>query len=205
MERRRICATELKAEDLRQKSLKVKYEANEVDEWRIFFDGEDVQLITAGYVPAKLLDIEGYPITKNGGYAVFSNKSREDFISWLRDPIKWEKFAISEAVAVGGPSVNQVVKCWNVMNGSALRVSKDDFIFLQEPSGLFNPDSDDCSGYWTVSSSKRNPKLGMVVKSGGYIDNSAFGELDYGVRPLISLPKDIGLQYDEEQRMWLLV
>ena len=206
---RKICAANLKAEDLEGKKFEVKYEANGVDQWQLFFDGEKLHLITANCVKRELLDMTGYHIKgRKGEYTVHHIYSdRDSLINWLKDLTKWSKFAsgISGAKAVGAPTVEQFCGCWNVMNQHQKISPNDGWIDLKRPGKLFFPHKKElCDGYWLVSTD--SSRVWYVDDNGNVYDDYVYD--DYGkrgVRPLVTPLSDIGLEYDEELEMWLIV
>lgn len=210
MEARKILATELKAEDLEGKELKMKYEANEVDQWQLYFDGEKLHLITADCVPTSLLDMEDYSVEKGmGDYTVRSFYSRGDLLEWMKNKTKWKKFAsgIPGATATGGPTVEQFCGCWNAMNKYQKIVLGEYCIKLKNPGKLFVPlkeGRNDYWGYWLASAYERNNTTVWKLDYDGFVCSDHYSS-DYGTRPLVTLPSDIGLQYDEERKMWLIV
>lgn len=208
---RKIGATELKAEDLKGKKLEVKYEANGVDQWQLFFDGEKLHLIATDCVRSSLFDMEEYSVKgTQGEYAVYIASREKDLIDWLKDPDKWEKFAsgISGAKAVGGPTLEQFFGCWNAMNQHSTIFPKRHCSWIDlgsSPSEPFIPHRKElCPGYWLASIYAT--KYAWYVDD-GYITTSNFYTFcgSRGSRPLVTPPADIGVQYDEGLKMWLLV
>ncbi len=207
MAERKILATELRAEDLEGKKLKVSYEAGGVEKWKLFFDGEKSNLIAADYVPTNLLDMTGYSVKKVGEYTVYSSSEVEGLVAWMKDPLKWEMFAagIPGAKAAGGPTLKQFCGCWNVMNPQQKVSPNDGWINLERPKKLFVPHKDiwnDCRGYWLASTC--GSYAWFVDHSGNATHYYVYDDL-YGIRPLVTLTSEVGVQYDEELGMWLLV
>lgn len=214
MAERKILATELRAEDLEGKKLKVSYEAGGVEKWKLFFDGEKSNLIAADYVPTSLLDMTDYSVfVKEGAeYTVYSEPDAAELVAWMRDPAKWEKFAsgIPGAKAAGGPTIEQFCGCWNVLNPQQKVSLNNRSIELERPKKLFVPHKDignDCRGYLLASTFAGS--LVWYVYNIYNFNGVNFYYVDfehtYGVRPLVTLPSEVGLQYDEERKMWLLV
>lgn len=212
MERRKIGVTELKVEDLESKKLDVKYEAGGVN-WQLFFDGEKSHLIAADYVPTNLLDMEGLYIERGykkgysvergyGDYTVYSKSSRKILLHWMEDSSNWKKFAsgILGATATGGPTVEQFCGCWNAMN----QHQKEAWIELNNSRKLFVPQKG-CWGYWLGSPHRNYTDYVWYARGNGLASLSRYNTPSRGVRPLVTLPADMGLQYDEALGMWLIV
>lgn len=218
MERRKIGVTELKVEDLERKKLDVKYEAGGVN-WKLFFDGEKSHLIAADCVLTEMLNVKEDSVERgDGGYGVFGILDREDLLDWMRDSINWEKFAlgIPGAKATGGATVEQFCGCWNAMNQHKKIVDRDnDWFLLHNPSKLFVPNKEEqnrCLGYWLMSASPYNDEklwnvlyIEMICPRDSSLDTSYYYDDCFRVRPLVSLPSDVGLEYDKDLEMWLIV
>lgn len=235
--KRRICATELKAEDLIQKSLKVEYEANSIDEWRLFFDGEEVHLITVDCVsgvfeynsaiksyysgieelfPEKCLpswydpdEVYSLHCIPCHAECVWGKSSRDDLLDWIKDSTKWKKFAsgIPGAKATGGPTLEQFIGCWNIMTQMKQHQIIGKNCFNLRPKRVLIPherlNDDYCWGYW-LASSYLNDYMWSVAYS-GWVCYDIYYTTYNGVRPLVSLTSEVGLEYDEDLQMWLLV
>ena len=154
------------------------------------------------------------------GYTLKSSYINSKSVSGLLNTKNWTKFVDTNYAdyAIGGPTLNMYIASWNAKGYTTLYTNTNTYGYYVGTSAnptttytsissdiagsgygdtLYYPHQSDysnCSGYWLAApSANGNGNFMMNVYYNNFVYNSTCGNVNYGVRPLVSLKSGVTL------------
>ena len=197
-------------------------------DWRILYNDKNghVYAILADYLPndrkASQEDtksiVQTAGLDTGGTYGAYSNTDRDTLLAGLNHATAWQSLipeGLRSTCQVKGAVTGEILmSSYNEKYGTSLNYtsapylrtnpsdssSSIDTLYMPHPgSSAYNG----CYGYWLASPDADNPYYVWRVTFRGLVSSGNYGNTNYGVCPVVSLPSNI--QIIQNGTVWIVV